>query len=141
MRATAALLVLLGWLAVLRGLYLLPPSTRPELDLEAGPAFGVTVEVYRPAMAIAAFLIVLLPVGVIARRLGPAAVVAAASVSGAFGLWVLTRNELLDYRPGLSGHLWVGAALSATALVVACAAAMASRDASPGLGSVSAPPP
>jgi hypothetical protein len=122
LRTLAASLVLLGWLVVLRGLYFLTPSSRPELDLEAGPSFAVNLAVYLPSMALTVVLLVLLPVAVTATRVGAATVTAAAGITGAFGLWVLTQDALLDYLPGLSGHLWGGVALSGTALVVGCAA-------------------
>jgi len=135
LRAAAAFLVLLGWVVLLRGLHL-SPSPRPELDLEAGPAFGTTVEVYLPAIGLTAILVVLLPVGLLARRLWPAAALTAACLAGAFGLWVLTRSELLAHLPGLKGHLVAHTVLSAAALVLAGTAAMSARAASPRPGRV-----
>jgi len=123
----AATLVLVGWLVVLRGLYLLPPSPSPELDLEAGPAFGLSVEVYLPSVAVTVLLAVLLVVAVLPRPFAPAAALTAAAVSGSFAFWVLTRDALLTNRPGLGGHLVAATVLSAAALVVAATAAMSAR--------------
>jgi len=122
LQTLAGFLVLLGWLVTVRGLYFLSPSPRPELDLEAGPAFAMNVMVYLPSLAITVLLLVVLAVTVATRRLGPVTVVATAGVVFAFCLWVLTQDALLGFLPGLGGHLWSGVALSGTALVVACAA-------------------
>lgn len=130
MRTAGILIVLAGWLAVFRGLYLLPTSPRPEFDLEAGSGFGVTMEVYLPALMITVLLLLILTVGAIAREVG-LAVVMVGVMTLTFEFWTLTRSELLDYLPGLTTHLWLSIAFNGTALIIVGLAAMVDREGSP----------
>lgn len=129
LRASATVLVLLAWGAVLRGLLFTEVSPRPELDLEAGGSFAVNLVVTLPGFVITLLLLGLLPTAVFARHVGAVAAAMAAGLTLLFGAWVLTQDALLAYRPGLAGHLWFDLGASALALAVAAMAAGETRAA------------
>ncbi len=115
-KVAGLLLVVAAWGAVLRGLFLLPASTDPAVDLEAWASFAENVSVYLPALALCVLLLVALPVSVGGRRAAPVGVLAGLAV-GCFALWVLTRGALLDYLPGLSASLWLAVGLGGVGLL------------------------
>ena len=133
LRTAGILIVLIGWLVVFRGLYLLPVPPRQEFDLEAGSGFGVTMEVYVPALMITVLLMLILTVGAISHEVG-LSVVRVGVMTLTFEFWTLTRSELLDYLPGLTTHLWLSIALHGTALSVVGLASAVAREGSPGAG-------
>lgn len=120
------MLVLAGWTLVLRGLYLLPASQDPGLDLDAGASFDLNLSVYLPAVLLSVLLVVALPIAV-GRRGAVLLSAALATATLAFALWVLNRQELTSHIPGLASSLWGAAGLSATALLV-CGAGLALRS-------------
>ncbi len=115
-KVAGLLLLVAAWGVVLRGLFLLPPSTDPALDLEAGPAFAVNFSVYLPALVLCILLLVALPVSVGTRRGAPVGVAAGFAV-GIFALWVLTQRSLLGYFPGLRAALWLAIGLVCAGLL------------------------
>ncbi len=117
-RALALLPVVLGWLVVLRGLFLLPASADPALDLDAGASFGLNVAVYLPAVVLTAALLVAVPVALTARA-WRVVVLLTAVTTGAFGLWVLAHDDLTAYLPGLAGSAQVAVALGTAGLLAA----------------------
>lgn len=129
LRIFATLLVVAAWVVVLRGLYLLPASTRIEHDLDAGQSFGVNVAVYVPAMGLTLLLTALLLVGIRARHVGSLAAGMAACLTSAFGFWALTQDVVLDILPTLDLHLWFNIGLSSIAILVAVLAGLTYREA------------
>ena len=115
------LLLSAAWVVVLRGLFLLPVSNSPELDLEAGPAFAINISVYLPALALSLLLLVALPVSVAAGRGAAVGAVAGLAVS-VFALWVLTQHALLDYFPGLTAALSLATGLGIVGILAYLAA-------------------
>jgi hypothetical protein len=116
-RSAAVVLVVAGWLAVLDGLFLLPPSRTPARDLEAGPAFDVNLTVYLPSVVLTGAL----AIGLLVAVLGRAASVTAgcAAAAAVFALWVSGDDALCAYLPGLRGTLLLGAAVEGAAVPLA----------------------
>lgn len=130
MRTVASVMVLIGWAVVLVGLYVIPVSPDPELDLEAGGSFAAGFAIYLPATALTVLLLGLLPTAVWAKWVGPLAVVMAACLVCPFGFWILAQDYLLDYRPGLEALVWFHIGLSGAALILGATAAALTREAS-----------
>lgn len=130
-------LVLVGWVALLRGLYSSPASDDPALDLDAGSSFAVNVDVYLPALALTAMLVLAMPV-TLAVRAGSVVGVIAALATGGFAIWTFSHHDLLAYLPGLSDALWLTGGLSIAAVLllvleagIAAARSEDARDPSP----------
>jgi Na+/H+ antiporter NhaC len=117
LRITASVFLLIGWALLLRGLYLLPVSDDTLLDLEAGPAFAINLWVYLPSIALTAALLVSVPL-VVFTRVGSVVGIGVGLIAGGFAAWVHSRQELLDYIPGLVGALWLAGAFSIGAVTV-----------------------
>ena len=130
MKVAGLLLVAAGWLMVLRGLFLLPVSNDPHLDLEAGPAFAINVSVYLPVVVLTVLLVVAVPLAAATSR-GAEVGVAISAVVGAFVYWVMTQEALLRYVPGLRPSLLVAAALVGIGLLVLCLTLATRRPAVP----------
>lgn len=121
------LVVAAGWAAVLRGLFLLPVSPDPRLDLEAGPAFAINVAVYLPAVVLTVLLVVAVPVAAATSR-GSEIGLAASALVAAFIWWAMVQEPLLLYVPGLRSTLLIAAGLVVVGMVV-LAVALATRRA------------
>ena len=113
-RAGATALLLGGWAVLLRGLYLLPHSTVPEYDLDAGGRFAMSIEVYIPALALSLLLLVAGPF-VVLRRHGSIGGVAATATAVVFLGWVSQHHVLQSYVPQLDGAVFVAFGLVAAA--------------------------
>ena len=113
-RAGATALLLGGWAVLLRGLYLLPRSTVPEYDLEAGGRFAMSIDVYLPVLALSLLLLVAAPF-VVLRRHGSIGGVAASATAAVFLGWVSQQDALQSYVPDLDGAVFVAFGLVAAA--------------------------
>ena len=105
-RAGATALLLGGWAVLLRGLFLLPRTTVPEYDLEAGGRFAMSIDVYLPALALSLLLLVVGPF-VVLRRHGSIGGVAASATAAVFLGWVSQQDALQSYVPDLDGAILV----------------------------------
>ncbi|MCK9823005.1 hypothetical protein NOCD_05860 [Nocardioides cavernae] len=113
-RAGATALLLGGWAVLLRGLYLLPRTTVPEYDLEAGGRFAMSIDVYLPALALSLLLLVVGPF-VVLRRHGSIGGVAASATAAVFLGWVSQQDALQSYVPDLDGAILMAFGLVAAA--------------------------
>ena len=113
-RAGATALLLGGWAVLLRGLYLLPRTTGPEYDLEAGGRFAMSIDVYLPALALSLLLLVVGPF-VVLRRHGSIGGVAASATAAVFLGWVSQQDALQSYVPDLDGAILMAFGLVAAA--------------------------
>ncbi|KQV69787.1 hypothetical protein ASC64_08160 [Nocardioides sp. Root122] len=103
-----------GWAVLLRGLYLLPRTTVPEYDLEAGGRFAMSIDVYLPALALSLLLLVVGPF-VVLRRHGSIGGVAASATAAVFLGWVSQQDALQSYVPDLDGAILMAFGLVAAA--------------------------
>lgn len=117
LRVLAVLPLVMAWIALLRGLYFLTPSSDPMLDLEAGPGFAVTVEVYLPSMLLGCLVLVGIPL-MFLKGVGTVMGIISAAGTGLFTLWVARSEELLNYLPGLGTSLLITVVLSVLALML-----------------------
>ena len=113
-RAGATALLLGGWAVLLRGLYLLPRSTVPEYDLDAGGRFAMSIDVYLPALALSLLLLVAAPFVVLLRR-GSIGGVAASATAVLFLVRVAQHDTLQSYVPQLDGAILMAFGLVAAA--------------------------
>ncbi|KRE93522.1 hypothetical protein ASG76_13790 [Nocardioides sp. Soil774] len=116
-RWTAAALAAAGWLVVLHALCFRTPSTDPALDLDAGGAFALNVDVYLPAFGLSLVLLAVLVVGAAVRRPDVVALVLGLTTAGLAG-WTLRQDLLRAYFPGLTAELLVGASIGMLALML-----------------------
>jgi hypothetical protein len=107
-------LLLGGWAVLLRGLYLLPRSTVPEYDLDAGGRFAMSIDVYLPALALSLLLLVAAPF-VVLRRHGSIGGAAASATAAVFLGWVSQQDALQSNVPDLDGAILVAFGLVAAA--------------------------
>ncbi|GAB3083883.1 hypothetical protein [Pedococcus soli] len=106
-----------AWGVLLFGLFGLPASDDPMVELEAGPSFAINLEVYLPAIVLT--LVLLLAVLAVLRdRAATAVGIGAALVAGAFAAWVLNEEPLLDYLPQLRSTLLFSGGLSMLSLLL-----------------------
>ncbi|MEU6133800.1 hypothetical protein [Nocardioides sp. NPDC047086] len=113
----AALLLAMAWVALVRGLYFLTPTSDPLLDLEAGHGFAVTVDVYLPSMLLGCLVLV----GILLmflKGVGTVMGIISAVGTGLFAVWVARSDHLLNYLPGLGAALLITGVLSALALML-----------------------
>ncbi len=115
-------LALAGWAVLSAGFFFAPVSSDPYLDLEAGDSFGVFFFVFLPWCALTVVVVVFSLLGVFLRTVGVASVVIGAATV-AFGLYVLTWQEMLDYQPALAAFMWVSILIASIAIVYAGLAA------------------
>ncbi len=114
-RWTGAALAAAGWVVVLAALWFTPPTADQTRDLEAGGGFAASVEVYLPALVLSAGLLAVLVVGAALRRPDVAALVTGGTTA-AFAGWVVSRDYLVAYLPGLVLQLVVGVGLGLVGL-------------------------
>jgi hypothetical protein len=137
-RWTAAVLAVVGWLVVLRALCFGTPSTDPELDLDAGGALALNIDVYLPALGLSLALLAVLVVGAVVRRPDVVALVLGLTTA-AFAGWTLRQDPLRAYLPGLTTELLVGASLGMLAVMLGVLAWRPRPVAVPGAASVAGP--
>ena len=113
----AALLLVMAWVALVRGLYFLTPTSDPMLDLEAGHGFAVTVDVYLPSMVLGCLVLVGVPL-MFLKGVGTVMGIVSTVGTSLFAVWVARSDELLNYLPGLGTALLIAGALSAVALML-----------------------
>ena len=116
-RWTAAALAAAGWLVVVHALWFGTPSTDPRLDLEAGGALAVNIDVYLPAVGLSLALLAVLVVGGATRRPDVVAAVLGPTTA-AFAGWTLRQDALRAYLPGLTTELLVGGSVGLVALML-----------------------
>lgn len=118
--AIAVALTVAGWAVLVRAVFVLPPSTDPMDDLEAGGGLAANVDMYWPGFLLTCALLVVLPLALLLRSGTRLALVAALSVA-AFGLHVGRLDYLLAYLPGLRAAARQCAWLAGVAALVALA--------------------
>ena len=116
-RWTAAAIAVTGWLVVIHALWFGTASTDPRLDLDAGGALALNIDVYLPAVGLSLALVAVLAAGVAVRRPDVVAVVVGLSTA-AFAGWTLRQDLLRAYLPDLTGALLVGGSLGLVAVVL-----------------------
>ena len=113
-RTGATALLLGGWAVLLHGLYLLPRSTVPEYDLDAGGRFAMSIEVYLPALALSLLFVVVAPFVVLGRR-GSIGGVAASVTAVLFLVRASQHHVLQSSVPQLDGAILMAFGLVAAA--------------------------
>ena len=137
-RWTAAALAAAGWLVVLHALCFRTPSTDPALDLDAGGAFALNVDVYLPALGLSLVLLAVLVVGAAVRRPDVVALVLGLTTAG-FAGWTLRQDVLRAYLPGLTSELLVGGSVGLVALMLGVLAWRPRVPAEPAAAPVASP--
>ena len=123
LRVVAALPLVMAWIALVRGLYFLTPSSDPMLDLEAGSGFAVTVDIYLPSMILGCLVLVAIPL-MFLKGVGTAMGIISTVGTGLFVVWVARSEQLLNYLPGLGTALLITGVLSVVALMLILGAAV-----------------